>query len=147
MALTSYDPYRQFEALSREMQRLAGASPVRGDEAGGVHASDWTPTADIKEEDKQFSIYADVPGVEAKDIDISMENGVLTIKGERRLATTEESNAFSRLERARGTFLRRFTLPDTADDERISARTKDGVLELVIPKREKAQPKKIAVEG
>lgn len=147
MALTTYDPLRQFEALSREMQRVAGPRPWHADEAGGVHASDWVPTVDIKEEEKHFAIYADIPGVEAKDIEISMENGVLTIKGERRLETKEESSRFSRSERAHGTFLRRFTLPDTADDDRISAKTKDGVLELVIPKREKAHPKKISVQG
>lgn len=147
MALTAYDPYRQLEALSREMQRLAGASPVRANEEGGVHASDWVPSVDIKEEEKHFAIYADIPGVEAKDIEVSMENGVLTIKGERRLETKDESSQFSRVERARGTFLRRFTLPDTADDDDISAKTQDGVLEVVIPKREKAQPKKIAVQS
>ncbi|MFT5176789.1 MAG: HSP20 family protein [Gammaproteobacteria bacterium] len=147
MAFSTYDPYRQLAALSREMQRLAVASPVRAEEAGGVHASDWAPTVDIKEGDDHFSIYADVPGVDSKDIDVSMHNGVLTIKGERRAETKEESNRFSRVERARGTFLRRFTLPDTADDDNISATTKDGVLVVRIPKRASVQPKKISVQG
>lgn len=147
MAFTTYDPYRQLAALSREMQRLAAGSPVRAEEAGGVHASDWTPTVDIKEEGDHFLIYADVPGVDPKDIDVSMHNGVLTIKGERHSETKEESNRFSRIERARGTFLRRFTLPDTADDDNISAKTKDGVLVVQIPKRATVQPKRISVQG
>jgi HSP20 family protein len=147
MALRTYDPYQQLAALSREMQRLAVGSPVRAEDSGGVHASDWAPTVDVKEEDDHFLIYADVPGVDPKDIDVSMHNGVLTIKGERHAEKKEETNRFSRIERARGTFLRRFTLPDTADDDNISAKTKDGVLVVQIPKRATVQPKKISVQG
>jgi HSP20 family protein len=92
-------------------------------------------------------LLADIPGVDPKDIEITMEKGILCIKGERRTESREELEGFKRIERARGTFYRRFSLPDSADAERISARGRDGVLEVVIPKQEKVQPRRITVEG
>ncbi len=102
---------------------------------------------DIKEEADKFVILADIPGVKPEDIEVNMEDGVLTIKGEKHSENKTEENGYKRVERTFGTFYRRFSLPDTADPEGITAKTKHGVLELVIPKREAAQPKKIKVEA
>ena len=101
---------------------------------------------DIKEEENRFLIQADVPGVDPKDIEITMENGVLTIRGERAAEARKEGEGYTRVERVRGSFYRRFSLPDTSDAERIEAQGKNGVLEVVIPKKEKAKPKRIAIK-
>ena len=92
-------------------------------------------------------IHADIPGVDPKDIDVHMENGILTIKGERQSETKEEREGYKRVERVRGSFYRRFSLPDTADAEAISAKSQHGVLEVVIPKQQKVQPRRIQVES
>jgi HSP20 family protein len=100
---------------------------------------------DIKEENDKFVLHADIPGVKPEAIDISMENGVLTVKGEKKTEATTEQEGYKRVERSFGSFYRRFSLPDTADAEAISAKSKHGVLEIVIPKRAAVQPKKINV--
>ena len=102
---------------------------------------------DIKEEDNRFVILADVPGIDPKDIKVTMEGGVLTLKGERSTQTEEEREGYKRIERARGTFYRRFSLPDSADAEGIKAKGKDGVLEIAIPKHERVQPRRITVQS
>jgi HSP20 family protein len=107
--------------------------------------SHWSPAVDVKEEADRFVILADLPGVDPKDIEVSMENGVLSIRGERKSEKEEDRDGFHRVERVRGTFYRRFSLPDTADSERIEAHGKDGVLEIAIPKQKKVQPRKITV--
>ncbi|HHQ42014.1 MAG TPA: Hsp20/alpha crystallin family protein [Chromatiales bacterium] len=147
MAITRYEPWSLINQLQEEINRLfesRGLAPGREQE-GTV--ADWVPAVDIREEPDRFVILADVPGVDPKDIEITMDNGVLTIKGERETASEEEREGYRRVERARGTFMRRFTLPDTADAEHISARSRNGVLEIVIPKHERVQPRKITVEG
>jgi HSP20 family protein len=101
---------------------------------------------DIKEEAERFVIHADVPGVDPKDIEVTMEDGVLTIRGERKSESREEQDGWKRVERVSGQFFRRFTLPDTADAEGISATGANGVLEVIIPKQAKAQPRKIQVK-
>ena len=144
MALVTYEPMNVLNQLRREMDRLFETEPPSG---GMVTAADWVPAVDIKETDKAFIITADVPGVDPKDIEVNMENGVLTIRGERKEEKEEEKEGYKRIERVRGTFYRRFTLPDTADAEKISAKSKNGVLEITIPKQEKVQPRKITVES
>jgi HSP20 family protein len=109
-------------------------------------ASDgWTPRVDVREEDQRYVILADVPGVEPADIDISMDQGVLTIKGERKSETATENAKVTRVERRYGAFERSFTLPDSADADAITAAGKNGVLEIAIPKKAQAAPRKIAV--
>ena len=143
MALVTYEPMNILNQLRREMDRLFETEQPSG---GMVTAADWVPAVDIKETDKAFIITADVPGVDPKDIEVNMENDVLTIRGERKEEKEEEKEGYKRIERVRGTFYRRFTLPDTADAEKISAKSKNGVLEITIPKQEKVQPRKIEVE-
>jgi HSP20 family protein len=147
MSLIHYEPWNRFNTFHNEINKLFD-SPFSTTRRNGeqVATGDWTPAVDIKEEVNQFVLYVDVPGVEAKDIDITTENGVLQIKGQRYTENKEERTGYKRIERTRGSFQRSFTLPDTADSDRISARNKNGVLEIMIPKHAQVQPRKIAVE-
>lgn len=149
MALMPYDPFRMLNQLQEEMNKLFESRVTRagGGDLSNVVTSEWMPAIDIKEEPDRFVILADVPGVDPKDIEVTMDNGVLTIKGQRVAETKEELEGFTRIERVRGTFYRRFTLPDTADAEKIGAKCKNGVMEVVIPKHERVQPRKISVEA
>lgn len=108
--------------------------------------SAWTPRVDIKEEAERFLIRADVPGVDPRDIEVSLENGVLTVSGERKTESHEEQDGWSRVERHSGRFQRSFTLPDTVDAAGVSAKGEHGVLEIVIPKLAKVKAKKIEVK-
>lgn len=110
-----------------------------------VVTSQWAPRVDIKEEDKRFVIFVDVPGVDPADIEVSMEKGILTIKGERTVQNQDLSGRFTRIERAHGTFHRRFALPDSADPDGITAMGRHGVLEIVIPKRAETTPRRISI--
>jgi len=147
MSLIHYEPWNRINSFQNEINKMFDY-PFGGVRRNGkqVTTGDWTPAVDIKEEDHQFSLYIDVPGVEAKDIDITTEKGVLTIKGQRYSETKEDREGYKRIERSRGSFQRSFTLPDTADTDKISARNKNGVLEIVIPKHAQVQPRKITVE-
>jgi HSP20 family protein len=149
MTLVRYQPWDAFNQLREEMNRLLDTrfGEDRDIDNSRVVTSQWAPAVDIKEEPTQFVIYADLPGVKVEDIEITMEKGVLSVKGERKAESVEEKAGYRRVERARGTFHRRFSLPDTADADRIKAKSKDGVLEIVIPKQEKVQPRKIAVQA
>lgn len=144
--ITRYRPsslMHQLHRLSQEWDHLF--EPSYPEDNSLVETSHWAPCVDIKEEPDRFVLYADIPGVDPNDIEIAMEDGVLTIKGERSSSQKEESEGYTRIERSKGTFYRRFALPDTADPERITAEGTHGVLEIIIPKREKAKSKKIKV--
>ena len=147
MSLIRYEPWSLAGQLHNEINRLfdRNLSGVNGD--AGITASDWVPAVDIKEEPNRYLIHADIPGVEPKDIEITMEDGVLTLKGERNSESREEQDGYRRVERVSGQFFRRFTLPDTADAEGISAKGSNGVLEISIPKQPKAQPRRISVKA
>lgn len=117
------------------------------DDTSFVDTGTWAPAVDIKEEKDCFVVVADIPGVSKEDIHVSLENSLLTINGERKAEKKEEKNGYSRVERVQGQFYRRFSLPQTADETRISAKYKQGVLEIVIPKKPLAQQKKIEIHA
>ncbi len=142
MGLMRYEPWGLLDQMRREMERAVDS---RAEEGSSVATSDWVPAVDIKEEDDAFMIVADIPGVDPKDIEVHMDNGVLTIKGEKETESKDEREGYKRVERSYGSFYRRFSLPDTADPEKISAKSNHGVLEVRIAKQEKVQPRKIAV--
>ena len=146
MAITHYQPWLQSPRLQDDIKQVFGR--FFGEEDGdssNVVTSQWTPRVDIKEEDKRFVIFADIPGVEPKDIEVSMDKGVLTIKGERKSESEEHSGNLTRVERLHGLFHRRFALPDSADAEGITANGKHGVLEISIPKKPETTPRRINV--
>lgn len=120
--------------------------PEDGD-ASNVVTSQWAPRVDIREDEQSFVILADIPGVDPAQIEVSMDKGILTIKGEREAAAPEANGKFTRVERARGAFHRRFALPDSADAEGITANGKFGVLEIVIPKKAQATPRRITINA
>ena len=148
MNVVRYEPWGLLRRFHDDVNQLFGEAQsgavVEGDRSSIV-TSNWTPAVDIKEEDGRFVLKADVPGVDPKDIEVTMEQGVLTIKGERKHESEEEANGYKRVERSYGTFYRRFSLPDSADAERVTAKGKNGVLEVVIPKHEKVQPRRITI--
>lgn len=115
------------------------------DDSSYIETSSWSPLVDIKEEKDCFLVIADVPGVKKEDIDISLESHVLSLKGQRQFEQTEQHQGYTRRERSQGQFYRRFSLPQTADDAKITARYTHGVLEIRIPKREAATEKKIEI--
>jgi HSP20 family protein len=147
MTITRYNPWHaQSGALQDEVRQVFDRF-FNHDETdqSNVVTSQWTPRVDIKEEDNRFAIFADIPGVDPKDIEITMEKGILSIKGERKSETTEQNGKLTRVERSYGAFYRRFALPDSADAEGIKAVGKNGVLEITIPKRPETAPRRINV--
>lgn len=147
MSLIRYEPYTLLDQLQKELFRSGLTSREDAEDNSNIEVSDWRPAVDIREEKERYVIHADLPGVEAKDIEITMENGILSLKGERASDQEESHEGYKRLERVRGTFYRRFSLPDTADIDKIEARSRDGVLEIVVPKHAKLQPRKITVNS
>lgn len=146
MTLTNvYRPGSLVSQLNDEMNRMFNLSTGQDDVS--AKAGDWVPAVDIAEEEDAYIIHADVPGVKPEDVDVELEHGVLTIKGERNESREENENGYKRVERVSGQFYRRFTMPDTVNADEISARTEHGVLEIVIPKQPKPEPKRIKVQG
>ena len=147
MTLTRYYPWAQNGRFQDEIKQVFERffSDDSGDQSNVV-TSQWMPRVDIKEEDKRFVIQADIPGVDPKDIEISMDKGVLTIKGERKSESTEDTGKVTRVERLHGVFHRRFALPDSADADGITATGKHGVLEIAIPKKAETTPRRIEVK-
>lgn len=131
-----------FNNLDKEFSRLFGP----GFESA-IETSDWQPTVDIVEEDKQFVVKVDIPGVDPKDIEIHLDNNTLTIKGEKEIEHKEKKESYVRYERSKGSFYRRIMLPDLVDGDKISAKSKNGVLVVTIPKSDKGVSRKIKVEG
>ena len=135
------------ERFPRELSQAFGRLfDVQDGDQSDVVTSEWAPRVDIREEDKRFVIEADIPGVDPKAIEINMDKGVLSIRGERKSERKVEDGNYTRVERSRGVFHRRFALPDSADPQGISAKGKHGVLEISIPKRPETTPRKIDIE-
>jgi len=140
MTIVRYEPWALVSRFAQQFDRAFG------DSADSASVS-WIPHVDIHEEQDRFVVTADLPGVEGKDIEITADKGVLTLKGERRSEKKTSADGFERVERASGTFLRRFTLPESVDAEAIKASHVNGVLELSIPKRPQEQPRRISVQA
>ena len=151
MSLVRYEPWNLFDRFQEDLNRLTrndyfGRGDIDSDNSN-IATSHWRPAVDIKEEESRFVIQANIPGVDPKDIEITMENGVLTLKGERSSDKEESHEGYTRVERVRGTFYRRFSLPDTANADNIEAKDQNGGLEIVLPKHEKVQPRRISVNS
>ena len=146
MNVIRYNPWGFVGRLSRDADRFFAHSllPAAAEEA--VARNDWVPAIDLKEEENRYLIRADVPGVEAEDLDITMDQGVLTLQGNRDTRTAEEKDGLRRVERVSGRFYRRFSLPETVDSTGISADYRQGVLEISIPKQPEAQPQRIQIK-
>jgi HSP20 family protein len=141
MLLTRCEPYNLFNLFNHEgSRRLANAQS-----SAATARTGWTPAVDIREDEDQFVLMADLPGIDRKDVEITVDDGVLSLKGRRTILSEEVKDNYRRRERSQGEFLRQFTLPETADTANISASSRDGVLEIVIPKQARPEPRKITV--
>jgi HSP20 family protein len=141
--MTRWDPLREFARAQEELNRAFGDERLlfRAGESVG-----WTPGCDIYEDGEEIVVRADLAGVEPKDVDIRFENGVLTLKGERKLEQADKRENYHRLELSYGTFTRGFSLPATIDSEKIRAESKQGMLLIHLPKKLEAKPKSIQVQ-
>ena len=145
MNLRRFEPWSIVDLLHRDLDRLAARQFPSGD--GDAVVTDWVPAVDIIEEKERFVLRADVPGVDPADIEVSMDAGVLTIAGQRAREAYSEDAGLQRMERASGRFFRRFSLPDTADAEKVSAQCRNGILEVTIPKQAQVQARRIEVQA
>ena len=141
MTLQRFEPFGLINLLNRDLDRVAGRR------IAPAVAAEWIPAVDVTEQNDRFVLHADLPGVNADDIDIRMEEGFLTLSGARQRENEQEVDGLRRFERSTGKFIRRFALPDSADADRITARSANGILEVVIPKQSVAEPRRIAVEA
>ncbi len=144
MSLTRYNPWSVFDQLQRELNMPM--TKFDTEDNGNIATANWAPAVDIKEDDKAFTLLADIPGVDPDEIEVTMDKGVLTIKGERQSEKKTEEENYKRVERQYGVFYRRFTLPDSANAEAIEAQSEHGVLKITIPKQEVAQSRRISVK-
>ena len=144
MTLTKYDPFAEFDDFPRSVRLFSDtvgrllSEPVAG--------RPWVPAVDILESDEAITLKADVPDMKQEDLDIRMENGTLTLKGERAFEKSENGKGFRHIERQHGTFTRVFALPDSVEADKVSADYKNGVLTVTLPKKEIAKPRSVKVK-
>lgn len=143
--LTRYEPWALHREMLNEFNRLFERAGSNDESVSAV--ADWAPAVDIEEHADKYVLHADVPGVDPAAIEITLEKGVLTLSGSREKTVEQKGVESRRVERIAGRFLRRFTLPESVDAEAVKASGKHGVLEIVIPKREAAKPRKITVNA
>src|SRR5258705_10203911 len=143
MSIIKYTPFADFEAFPAGLRLFQDSVNRLFAEPNG---RPWVPPVDIQETENELILKADVPDVELKDIDVRIENGTLTLSGERKFSSERTSGGFHRVERGYGTFERVFTMPDTVDAEAVKADYKNGVLTVTLPKKEIAKPRQIKVQ-
>jgi len=141
MNIVRFEPWSMIDLINRDLYRR----PLPG--AAKTVTSDWVPAVDIVEEKDHFVLQADLPGVDSADIEVSMDDGVLSVSGERRCENRSDADGVKRIERITGHFDRRFSLPETADAEHIKAKSSNGILEVTIPKLPAVQARRITVEA
>ena len=147
MSIVRYDPFRDLRSLQDEVNRLFSSNLSRafGDE--GIARGAWNPSVDIYENKDQIVLEAELPGMNREDFELSIENNVLTLRGERRFEKKDETDNYHRVERSYGSFTRSFTLPQTVTAEGATAEYRNGVLRVTLPKREEVKARKIEITG
>jgi HSP20 family protein len=145
MAITRNDPFRNFFNLQDQLFRTFDATYGRNEQREESMTATWSPLVDIFEDQDGITLKAELPEVDAKDVDIQLEGNTLTLRGERKLEKDENRDGYHRIERTYGAFSRSFTLPDLVDVEHISAESKDGVLRIHLPKKPETKPRQIKV--
>jgi HSP20 family protein len=148
MAIIRWEPFRDLVGLQERMNRLFDES-FRGINRTGSEedwgGGSWAPAVDIYEQNGNIVLKAELPGVDPKDVDVRVENNILTLRGERKLENEVKREYYHRVERAYGSFTRSFTLPNVVDTEKIKAEYKDGLLRMTLPKKDEAKPKQISI--
>jgi HSP20 family protein len=146
MNLMRFDPFRELEEMNARLGRMFGPGLLRrGAETDGEMFGDWLPPMDVQETDKEFILKADLPDVKKDDVRVAIEDGILTVEGERRQEKEEKGKKFHRIERAYGKFVRKLAVPVEVDAGNVAADFKDGVLVVRLPKSQAAKPKTIDV--
>lgn len=146
MNITKWDPVKELEDVSSRLNRIFRRSPGRADPSQeALTVADWSPSADITETDAAYLVKAEIPGVKKEDVKVTVQDGMLTIQGERKLEKEEKGRKFHRIECSYGSFVRSFRMPDDADANTVNAEFKDGVLNLTLTKSAKAKPESINV--
>lgn len=147
MSLIKWDPFTELEEMSHRLNRLIGR-PSQPASTGSemLKIIDWTPSADISETETAYQIKAEIPGVSKEDVSVTVEDGVLTIQGERKAEKEETGKKFHRIERSYGSFVRSFRLPQGVDDTAAKAEFKDGMLNITLPKSEQAKPRAVSIK-
>jgi HSP20 family protein len=148
MTVVRYDPFRDLRTLQEEVNRLFSTNLTRafGDDEG-IGRGAWAPSVDIYENKDQIVLEAELPGMKQEDFDLSIENNVITLRGERRFEKADETDNYHRVERSYGAFTRSFTLPQTVSAEGATAEYNNGVLRVTLPKREETKARRIQVSG
>ena len=144
MKMVRWDPFRELEDMSTRLNRFFGQTPARAEEEGGFFA-DFAPPMDVEETDKEYLIKADLPAVAKDDVKVGIEDGILTVQGERKQEKEEKGKRFHRLERSYGKFVRRMSVPMDVDQQKVAAEFKDGVLNVHLPKTNGAKPRSVEV--
>lgn len=145
---TRWNPWREFEDIEKRLSTIFGRAPIAtsGEKKEAMAVAEWSPVVDISEDDKEYVVKAELPEMKKEEIKINVLDDVLSISGERKYEKEEKGKKYHRVERAYGSFMRSFTLPEDADGSKVSAEYKDGVLNVRLPKSEKARPKSIEVK-
>lgn len=145
---TRWNPFKELEEMEKRLSSYFGRTsvPSRGDKQEAITVAEWSPLVDISEDDKEYVIKAEIPEMKKEDIKLNVNDDVLTITGERKYEKEEKGTKYHRVERAYGSFMRSFTLPEDADGSKVNAEYKDGLLKVHLPKSEKAKPKAIEVK-
>jgi HSP20 family protein len=146
MAITRFDPFRDLAVLQDRMNRMFNDSYGNRQEDHMLNRGTWVPPVDIYEAEGQLVLKAELPEMNREDIDVTVENSTLTIRGERKLDNEIKQESFHRVERAYGSFVRTFSLPPTVDAGKIGAEYKGGVLTVKLPFRDEAKPRTIDVQ-
>jgi HSP20 family protein len=147
MSIVRYDPFRDLRTLQEEVNRLFSTNLTRAFDDEGIGRGAWAPSVDIYENKDQIVLEAELPGMNQEDFDLSIENNIITLRGERKFEKTEESDNYHRVERSYGAFTRSFTLPQTVSGEGATAEYNNGVLRVTLPKREETKARRIQVSG
>ena len=146
MSIVRYDPFRDLRTLQEEVNRLFTGNFARAFDDEGIARGSWSPNVDIYENKDQIVLEAELPGMKREDFDVSVENNIITLRGERHFEKKEDSDNYHRVERAYGSFTRSFTLPNTVSSEGASADYSNGVLRVTIPKREETKARRIEIK-
>lgn len=147
MNLITYDPFRELRSLQDEVNRVFSSNFDRSGGESGMMRGAWNPSVDIFENKDQIVLEAELPGMNPEDVNISIENNVLTIHGERKFEKKDDKDNFHRVERSYGSFTRSFTLPPTVSSEGVDAVFENGILRLALAKREEAKPRRIEIKA
>lgn len=146
MNLVKWDPFKELEEVSTRLNRIFGRTPARTEsDSEMLSMADWVPCADISETDSAYLVKGEIPGVKKEDVKVTVQDGMLTIQGERKQEKEEKGKKFHRVECSYGSFVRSFRVPEDADESKIKAEFKDGMINVTLPKSEKAKSKAINV--